>query len=53
MNLSNGTPIRSAVCWVIAVAMNPGATQFTLTLYGPSSIASVFVIPCSPAFAVE
>ncbi len=53
MNCSNGMPMRSAVCCVIAVAMNPGATQLTLTLNGPSSIASVFVIPCRPAFAVE
>ena len=52
-NCSKDTPIRWAVCSVIAVAMKPGATQLTLTLNGPSSIASVFVIPCRPAFAVE
>ncbi len=52
MNCSNGTPTRSAVCRVMSVTMNPGATQFTFTLNGPSSIARVFVIPCRPAFAV-
>ena len=51
-NCSNGTPTRSAVWRVMSVTMKPGATQFTFTLNGPSSIASVFVIPCSPAFAV-
>ena len=38
---------------VIAVAMNPGATQLTRTSKRPSSIARVFVSPWMPAFAAE
>ena len=38
---------------VIRVSTNPGATAFTLMLNGPSSIASVRAIPCSPALAAE
>ena len=48
---SNSTPTRSAVCAVICVTMKPGATQLTLMPNGPSSMASVFVIPWMPAFA--
>ena len=50
---SNGTPIRAAVCSVIAVAMKPGATELTMIPNGPSSIASVLASPWSPAFAAE
>jgi len=49
---SKPTPIRAAVAAVMSVTMKPGATAFAVTPNGPSSIASVFVIPCSPAFAV-
>ena len=53
MKSSNGTPIRAAVCSVIAVTMKPGATQLTVIPNGPSSIASVFASPWMPAFAAE
>ena len=42
---------RSAVAAVISVAMKPGAIALTVTPNGPSSIASVLVKPCIPAFA--
>jgi hypothetical protein len=35
------------------VSTNPGATELTLMLNGPSSMASVRAMPCSPAFAAE
>jgi hypothetical protein len=38
---------------VSRVSTNPNATAFTLTLNGPHSRASVFVMPTSPAFAAE
>ena len=45
--------IRAAVAAVMSVTMKPGATAFTVTPNPPSSIASVFVNPCRPAFAAE
>ena len=53
LNASKSTPIRSAVARVIRVSTKPGATALTLTLNGPSSIARVRAMPCSPALAVE
>ena len=44
---------RSAVCRVMSVAMNPGATALAVTPNLPSSIARVLVKPCSPALAAE
>ena len=43
--------MRSAVCRVMSVSMNPGATAFAVIPYRPSSIASVLVKPCIPALA--
>ena len=53
MKSSKLTFIRYAVCRVMSVAMKPGATALAVTLNRPSSIASVFVNPCSPALAAE
>ena len=44
-------PSRSAVSRSMSVAMMPGAIALTVTPNGPSSIASVSVNPCRPAFA--
>jgi len=48
---SKPTPMRAAVAAVMSVTMKPGATALTVTPNGPSSIASVLVRPCMPAFA--
>ena len=53
LNSSQSIPMRSAVCCVMRVSMNPGATALTLIPNGPSSMASVRVKPCKPALAVE
>jgi hypothetical protein len=45
-------PIRSAVALVISVWMKPGAIALAVTPNLPSSMASVLVKPCRPAFAV-
>ena len=50
-NSSKSTPRRAAVAAVISVTMKPGATALAVTPNGPSSIESVFVKPCIPAFA--
>ncbi|BDH57114.1 hypothetical protein MTP03_20530 [Tsukamurella sp. PLM1] len=50
---SKVTPIRSAVAWVISVAMKPGATALAVTPNRPSSNARVLVNPCMPALAAE
>jgi len=44
-------PTRLAVLAVISVSMKPGAMALTVTPNLPSSIASVLVNPCRPAFA--
>ena len=49
---SISVPIRSAVALVMAVSMNPGAIALQVMPNGPSSMASVLVKPCRPAFAV-
>ena len=38
---------------VMAVSMKPGATAFTRTPRGASSLADVFVSPITPAFEAE
>ena len=43
----------NAVARVMRVSTKPGATAFTLMLNGPSSIASVRVMPWIPALAAE
>ena len=49
---SHSSPIRAAVALVISVTMKPGAMAFAVTPNLPSSIATVLVKPCRPAFAV-
>ena len=41
----------SAIARVMSVSMNPGATQFTVTLRLPISRASDLLKPMTPAFA--
>ena len=53
LNSSNVTPARAAVATVMSVSMKPGATALAVTPNLPSSIASVLVKPCRPAFAAE
>src|SRR5207302_11325739 len=43
----------SGSSFVMSVSINPGLTAFTRTLRLPSSRASDFVNPMSPAFAIE
>jgi hypothetical protein len=40
----------SGIVAIISVAINPGATVFTVILYFPYSLAHVFVKPITPAF---
>lgn len=42
---AKSTFIRAAVAAVMSVTMNPGATAFTVTPNGPSSMARVLVKP--------